>query len=85
MWNSENNEASVPEIVEVESNTAASTSTDRMFEEDSDTSSEESVENRMENEHTADKWSSFCGPKCPIFGESLLWQLDNSRSNLFRS
>lgn len=55
MWNSENNEASVPEIVEVESNTAASTSTDRMFEEDSDTSSEESVENRMENEHTADK------------------------------
>lgn len=53
MSNSENNEASVLKIVEVESNTATSTSTNRIFNEDSDTSSEESVGSRVENETTS--------------------------------
>lgn len=43
MSNSEANKASIPEIVEVESSTSTSTSNDRMYGEDFDTSSEESV------------------------------------------
>lgn len=48
MLHSQNSENSVPEIVEVESYLSTSTLTERMFEEDSDTSSEESVGNRRE-------------------------------------
>lgn len=46
----ENSKNSVPEIVQVESYLSTSTSTERMSEEDSETSSEESVGNRGEGD-----------------------------------
>lgn len=59
MSNFENIEASIP-IVKVESSPSASTLVDRMFGDDSDTSSEESVRTNVENFPSQMMESSLC-------------------------